>query len=120
MSWTIASAEATRLALEVCSGNYQRGLVTGRESLSGSTLRGKAKSYGSHYARSRDNLLGRLSRAGLVVGEKKGAHGARLLVIMTQAEAAAERVEHAQLLGPGLEEVERLGRELAVLEGRRP
>lgn len=55
-------------ALALCRGTYQRGIVLGRYRLSGADLKGKAKEYGIHYAKSRHNLLARLQRAGVAFG----------------------------------------------------
>jgi len=86
MSWTIASEAARERAYEFCRGGYQRGLIAGRENLSGSSLRGKAKNWGIRYLQSRRALLNRLDAAGLVVGETTGAHNARLLTIKLPGE----------------------------------
>ncbi len=75
-----ASASALDAAIALCRGSYQVGIVRGRESLSGSTLTGKAASYGGHYARSRASLLSRLASAGLAT-EVRGPKGRRVLVI---------------------------------------
>lgn len=81
-NWTVVLDEAAvEKALGLCRGSYQRALVEGRENLSGSTLRGRAASYGGRYAVSRRNLLARLEAHGVSVGEERGAHNARLLVI---------------------------------------
>lgn len=73
---------AFQKALELCKGVYQQNLVRGYEALSGSTLRGKAASqYGGKYAVSRNNLLTRLRKAGLPIGERRGKHNRRILVI---------------------------------------
>lgn len=47
-------------ALAQARGSYQRNLILGRETWSGSSLKGKAAKYGLHYARSRRALLERL------------------------------------------------------------
>jgi hypothetical protein len=44
-------------------GSYQSGLLQGYETWSGSSLQGKASSYGARYAESRDNLLSRIDDA---------------------------------------------------------
>jgi hypothetical protein len=69
--------------LEACRGDYQRGIVLGSESLSGSTLTGKAASWGSHYKASRSNLVRRLEALpGIVVTEERRGKGrARILVL---------------------------------------
>jgi len=81
--WADVDGAVLETALACTRGSYQRGVVLGLESLSGSTLRGKAKKYGVHYARSRTNLLSRLKRAGVAVSERKGTHGRRILVLGT-------------------------------------
>jgi len=45
-------------------GSYQRDLLHGRETWSGSSLQGAASSYGYHYAVSRRNLLDRIRGLG--------------------------------------------------------
>lgn len=47
-------------ALAQAKGSYQRALVLGKQTWSGSDLRGKARKYSGHYARSRAALLRRL------------------------------------------------------------
>ena len=56
-------------------GRYQRAILGGREVISGSTLRGKAKRYGAHYASSVRGLLARLTKAGMT-GRSVGARTA--------------------------------------------
>ena len=68
-------------ALSLCKGVYQRNVILGIESLSGSTLKGKAKNYSGRYARSRDNLLDRMKKAGVKFEEVCGDHNKRILVI---------------------------------------
>lgn len=75
------SPEEWDIAWKQARGCYQRDLLRGNENLSGSTLRGKAKSYGGHYARSRNNLLARLDAAIIPWSEKKGKNGQRILVL---------------------------------------
>lgn len=79
--WTKATPQAREIALRYARGGYQRGIIYGSESLSGSTLRGKAKEYSGRYRRSVINLLDRLIRAGLQVSEERGDHNKRILVI---------------------------------------
>lgn len=80
--WTECSNEAVYTkALACAKGSYQRAIIEGRHNLSGSTLRGKAKSYGHHYAQSRAHLLTRLTAAGIRVSEKRGSHNRRILVL---------------------------------------
>lgn len=84
-TWTIVTCFAARdAALKCARGCYQRNLVEGRENLSGSTLRGKAKTYSSRYSQSRTEFLRRLTLAGVEWHETIGAHGARLLVLGPQ------------------------------------
>jgi len=52
-------------------GSYQTGLLNGWESWSGSSLKGKAGSFGASYAKSRDTLQARISEAAM------GAAGVR-------------------------------------------
>ena len=81
-TWTeIKSNDAAEKALKLAKGCYQRNLIRGIENLSGSTLKGKARSYGIHYARSRRNFLARVRANGVQVSERKGSRGARILVI---------------------------------------
>lgn len=52
-------------ALKLARGSYQRSLIEGYETLGGSTLRGKAKTYSGHYRQSARNLIGRLKANGI-------------------------------------------------------
>ena len=82
MSWTIEHDQnAMDLAMEQTKGSYQENLVLGFENLSGSTLKGTARSYGGKYAQSRAALLKRLDAAGIPHGEFRGPNGRRELVI---------------------------------------
>ena len=63
----------TAAILALCKGSYQRALVLGNETWSGSSLTGRARNYGGHYARSRRNLLARIESSGLgylTIGER--------------------------------------------------
>ena len=77
----ILCEEAFEQALALCRGRYQENLIRGLEALSGATLRGRAKAYGAHYKRSRENLLARMTAAGIPWREERGPHGKRILVI---------------------------------------
>lgn len=77
----VRDAAALEAAMSLARGCYQRAILGGREAISGSTLRGKAKRYGAHYARSVRGLLARLSKAGIDWSERRGPHGKRILVI---------------------------------------
>jgi hypothetical protein len=81
-TWTeVHDDDALYRALEQARGSYQRALLLGRESLSGSTLRGRASEYGARYASSRRALLDRMTAAGIPWTERIAEHGARVLVI---------------------------------------
>jgi hypothetical protein len=81
-SWTEYETPGARaIALGCARGCYQRAVIDGDENLSGSTLAGKAKRYGVHYRRSRENLLARCRTAGVRVSERRGDHGRRILVL---------------------------------------
>lgn len=77
----ILDPEAYDAAKKLARGCYQRDLLDGVESLSGSTLKGKAARYGGFYAVSRTNYLKRLRAAGIHVTEERGPKGKRILVI---------------------------------------
>ena len=80
--WTNVNCEAALTAALACArGCYQRDLLEGHENLSGSTLKGRARDYGYHYAQSRKNLLARMTTAGVPWREERGARNARILVI---------------------------------------
>jgi hypothetical protein len=80
--WTIIKDESIlNSALSHCRGCYQEDIILGRHNLSGSTLRGKAKSYAGRYAKSRDSLLLRLKNAGISVSETIGDHNRRILIL---------------------------------------
>jgi len=88
--WTIVTdSAALDSALKLARGTYQEALLLGRESLSGSTLKGKASRYAGRYRASRDNLLARMSAAGVPWTEIRGDHNKRILVIGRAATAAA-------------------------------
>lgn len=55
--------EAREVMLACTKGRYQVNLLRGVEAWSGSTLKGKARSYGDLYARSRHNLVLRMRAA---------------------------------------------------------
>jgi hypothetical protein len=52
-------------ALGLARGSYQRNLIRGFETWSGSSLRGRAAEYAGRYSTSRSNLLDRIEGAGL-------------------------------------------------------
>lgn len=77
----INDQSALTAALKLARGSYQRGIIHGHYALSGADLKGKAKKYGGHYARSRGAVLARVRAAGIKVGEIVGSHNKRILVI---------------------------------------
>lgn len=82
MSYAIHTNEdEVTKALACARGCYQRSIIIGEEALSGATLKGKAKLYGSKYANSRHKLLKRMEHAGVKFHEAIGDHNKRLLVI---------------------------------------
>ncbi len=81
--WSSVTTEAYAIALPLCKGCYQRYLLEGYEALSGSTLKGKARTWKSKYMISQRNFLKRLRDARLIVSESTGGHGARILTICT-------------------------------------
>jgi len=88
--WSIIECElAYQVAMHIARGCYQRGLLAGYESLSGSTLRGKAARYRGQYKNSRNNLLYlHLKRAHVNWREDRGPHNRRILVIESIAMAS--------------------------------
>ena len=63
--------ESFESELENCArGIYQKNLLAGNEAWSGARLRGTARRYGGHYARSREALIGRLNKVAKVHGVK--------------------------------------------------
>jgi len=81
-TWSIVrDPDAYRAALAIAKGPYQESIIAGDESVSGSTLTGKAKRYGSSYARSRKALLARLREAGIPHCVTIGANRRHVLVI---------------------------------------
>ncbi len=81
MSYAIHLDPAAVTALACAKGVYQTNLIRGVEALSGATLKGAARRWGGRYASSRAALLSRMTAAGVVWGERRQAHGKRVLVI---------------------------------------
>jgi hypothetical protein len=79
--WTRAEENVRAFALLLAHGKYQRAVIRGTQNLSGSTLKGKARSYRQGHARSRQNLFHRLDAAGIAVSEIMGAYNMRILVL---------------------------------------
>lgn len=81
-SFSIAYSPHALLAAHVLAESaYQSDLLNGRQSLSGSTLKGKAFQYAASYAKSRARLLERMTAAGIEHSEVIGPRGKRILVI---------------------------------------
>ena len=77
----IRDPAAYEAALALARGSYQRAILEGWAPLSGSNLRATARKMGG-YARSRDALLARLSKAGIPWSVKlDGPHKRKVLVI---------------------------------------
>lgn len=80
--WTEVLSEADyEAAIKLAKGSYQLSILNGHESMSGSTLKGKAASYGTRYRNSRYNLLDRCRKAGIDISVQKRDHGRLVLVI---------------------------------------
>jgi hypothetical protein len=77
----VASRASWEAALLLARGRYQHGLIYGRQCLSGADLKGRARRWARKYAQSRENLLVRIRKSGVVIGEEKADHGLRRLVI---------------------------------------
>jgi len=77
----VRDEKALERALDLCKGEYQRNLVLGYESLSGSTLRGASVRWNSKYYASRDSLIKRLRDSGIQVSERRDECRRRILVI---------------------------------------
>ena len=67
-------------ALKLARGCYQRNLLLGRESYSGSTLTGRAREWSGRYKNSRLNLMARIWKADLPVEIEERDHG-RLVIV---------------------------------------
>jgi hypothetical protein len=80
-TWTVSTPAALAAALPLARGSYQEAILRGSESLSGSTLRGRAKSYSGRYRASAQSLVARLAAAGISVREERQDHGRRVLVL---------------------------------------
>lgn len=94
--YSCIAPDALETALACCKGSYQRNLIAGVEALSGATLRGKAKSYSRHYKASAENLMYRMRRAGLYVGEVRGAKGKRILFVCASPVGGLDCTEKTQ------------------------
>lgn len=89
---------AIEFALKSARGKWQRDLVRGYQMLSLADLKGEAKNYSGHYARSRDNLLERLEANPLIeVEEWRGPHNKRNLTIRLSEVGRIEAVKRRLL-----------------------
>ena len=79
--WSEIAPDILAEILPLARGSYQRDLLLGRENLSGSTLKGRARQWGARYHAHRMALLARLRAAGFAVSERRAEHGARILVV---------------------------------------
>lgn len=76
----------------IVRGSYQAAILRGSESMSGSTLRGSARTkWGGRYAHSRVSLLARLEAAGLVTKVVREGHRNVLLVTVGSEDIARSR-----------------------------
>lgn len=92
----IADPAAYEKALPLAKGSYQRAILNGEEAMSGSTLKGSAKmKWGAAYARSRWNLLKRLTKNGIPNGIEVQRGGKRVLVIGEWVEGDAGECRYA-------------------------
>ena len=78
-------------AITLARGSYQVDLLLGRESISGATLRGKAKKYSARYSNSAHNLLCRCREAGIDVRVCLRDHNRRTIVIGLEEEIEQRR-----------------------------
>jgi hypothetical protein len=90
--WTTVTADALPVALSCCKGSYQRALVAGLQAWSGSTLSGKAASYGSHYKESREGLLRRFAAAGLRVRFARVGRSHRLVAHIVKDDSLEAKI----------------------------
>lgn len=86
----VVDRAAFERALQLARGSYQRDLLHGRESLSGSTLRGLARRYGGRYKQSRDHLLSRMSGAEIPWCEVTVRRGGRRVLVIGALNYRAE------------------------------
>ena len=75
----------TERALALCGGVFQRDVVLGRQTLGGSTLKGKAKRYSIIFRQSVQSLLSRLREHGIPyeidLDEQGGYDSSRLIIL---------------------------------------
>lgn len=86
-TWAVYTGDARNKALRVAKGAYQRALICGQESLSGSTLRGEARRWGAQYARSRDAVLERIQdQTDVSVYEIRRPRGGRRVLVLVDSD----------------------------------
>lgn len=103
----VLDQEAYERACNLAKGSYQHGVVSGHESLSGSSLKGKAKNYGGTYARSRASLLANLREAGVPFFEITVDRGRRVLVFGRKDASGWTLIDRAARKVEGLGETKR-------------
>jgi len=90
--YTVYCSDSDReKALGEAKGAYQRGLLLGTESWTGSTVRGLASEWPDSYEKSRQNLLNRLHKAGLEYAFEQ-VEGNRVLVVGANRPSSWERL----------------------------
>jgi hypothetical protein len=65
--WSDVEVHSLKRLLSFAKGSYQRNLIEGSESVSGSTLKGRAAKYSGRYAASSRALIERLRKADYLV-----------------------------------------------------
>jgi len=88
----VVRPDAFEVALTCARGHYQRALLHGWQTWSGADLTGAASRYRGRYATSRDNLLRRMTRAGVPWAEVRVGHGRRRCVVLGLDEQALRPV----------------------------
>jgi hypothetical protein len=105
---TLITPKARAAAFDCATGHYQRSVLLGDATWSGSELTGTAARYGGRYRDSREALLGRLQEAGLSVERTTGARGRIVVVVMTAAERKrAKDIPAAQVAAAAIEKAAR-------------
>ncbi len=87
-AWSVVTDAARPAAANCARGAYQAALLDGYEAWSGSTLRGRAKTWGGRYARSRDALDTRLREAGILTAVAvTRPNGKKIYLVWSPSEA---------------------------------
>lgn len=96
-AYTQISPAAVLTAFGCARGSYQRDLLNGFQAWSGSTLTGRAASYGGKYRTSREELLARLAaHPELAVEERLARRRTVAIVTRQEAEAAGGAYAHIE------------------------